>query len=529
MSAGCSVDLSQTTQQTDAAVYEIIDRQWDDDLGTKANYHISDASPEPNSLQVMEVSPPEFGVLTMPQAVAFATGHNRQYHTEKENLYLTALDFTDVRHFYEPMPFIGADGGYFKDGDKKATAGNANFGFEQLLATGAQVGSNISLGWIDILSGDYRSGFSTVASAVITQPLMRGAGRKVALENLTQAERNTLYQIRAFNRYRKEFVTSIMSEYYLVLQLNDRQSNTRNHFYALVDTYENLRKRAVAGRLPQHELEQANQDKLDAFSEYIQAQKEYKNALDEFKLQLALHPAEDFQLDRGEFDALKESVWKPIRISEEEAAKIALDQRLDLANAADMAIDAERKVDVAADAIRAELNLIGIADTQTLDSRTTSEYYELSLQLDLPIDRLTEKNAYRRALIVLMQQQRGHQELTDRVVLEVRRSYREMREAYQRYKNEQNAHQLAQERTKNTQLLLRYDRANTRDVLDAREDLLKAQNAATSALLDYAVASLEFFRDTGVMKVKPDGMWEQSMPPQINMTAAKSAEPYVAQ
>ena len=527
MQAGCNIDLSQTARQTDEKVYEIIDRQWDDDFGTKANYRISDASADADSLQVTEISPPEFGVLTMPQAVAFATGHNRQYHTERENLYLTALDFTDVRHLYEPVPFAGADGGYFKDNGEKGTAANANFGFEQLLATGAQVGSNISLGWVDILSGDYRSGFSTVASAVITQPLLRGAGRKVALENLTQAERNTLYQIRTFNRYRKEFVTSIMSDYYLVLQLNDRQNNARNYFYALVDIFENLRKRAAAGRVPQHELEQANQDKLDAFSEYIQLHRDYKEALDEFKMQLALHPSEDFQLDMGELNALKESVWNPIRVMEEEAVEIALDQRLDLANAADMVIDAERKVDVAADAIRAELNLIGIADTRTLDSQTTNENYQVSLQLDLPIDRLTEKNAYRRALIVLMQQQRDHQELTDRVVLEVRKSYRGMQEAYRRYINEQKAYQVAQERTKNTQLLLRYNRANTRDVLDAREDLLKAQDAATSALFDYAVASLGFFRDTGIMKVKPDGMWEQSMPSQINMTAV--AELHTAQ
>ena len=146
LSTGCDVDLSRTARQTDAKVYEIIDRQWDDQLAAKANYRISDASEDSNSLQIQNVRLSEFGVLTMPQAVSYATGHNRQYHTEKETLYLTALDFTDVRHFYEPMPFAGADGGYFKDNDKKGTWENANLGFEQLLATGAQVGSNISLG-----------------------------------------------------------------------------------------------------------------------------------------------------------------------------------------------------------------------------------------------------------------------------------------------------------------------------------------------------------------------------------------------
>ncbi len=532
--AGCDVDLSKTTHQTDKKVYEIIDRQWDDNLATtKANYRISDVSLDPNSVPVSEVIIPETGILTMPQAVAVATGHNRQYHTEKENLYLTALDLTEIRHIYEPVPFAAGEGGIRKDDGDKAAGGFGNFGFNQLLATGATVGSNISLGWVDILSGDFRSGFSTVASAVITQPLLRGAGRKVALENLTQAERNTLYQVRTFNRYRKEFVTSIISDYYLVLQLNDSYLNARDYYRALLEMHENLQKRTTAGKLVRHELDQAYQDKLEAFSKYTKSRRDYKDAMDDFKMRLALSPAKDFRLDMDEFDALKMSVSRPLRVTEQEAVAIALAQRLDLANAADAVIDAERKVDVAADAIRAELNLIGYVNSQTPQKTVfganpgqisrTQDRYELSARLDLPIDRLAEKNAYRKALITLMQQQRFHQEMTDTVVLDVRKSYRKMEEAYLRYTIEQKSYQLAQKRTKNTLLLLQYSRANTRDVLDAREDLLDAQDAATSAMVDYAIASLDFFRDTGTMKVRPDGMWERSLPFKVHVNRRKGA------
>jgi len=43
---------------------------------------------------------------------------------------------------------------------------------------------------------------TSILSATVTQPLLRGSDRKVVLENLTQAERDTLYQVRFFNRFR---------------------------------------------------------------------------------------------------------------------------------------------------------------------------------------------------------------------------------------------------------------------------------------------------------------------------------------
>ncbi|MBC8377713.1 MAG: TolC family protein [Planctomycetes bacterium] len=482
---GCNADLAQTVEQTDAAVYEIIDEAWGENYGSQTNYSIDSADPN-HARDGMEAA--LLDRLTLSAAVAIATAQNRAYATEKETLYLTALAQTDIRHLYEPIPFAGGSGGYRQDDINEGAGAWGRAGFEQLLATGAQIGTDISFGWVDILSGDFRSGFSTVATAVITQPLLRGAGRKVALENLTQAQHNTLYQIRSFNRFRKEFVTTVMTDYYRLLQLNDRRINTRDYYFALAEMVKRFEKRTVAGKLPRHELEQADQDRMEAMSNYVQAQKDYDNALDAFKLRLAIVPSTPIQLDMNELAALRESMGIDIALSAPQAVEIALNQRLDLANAADIVIDAERKVDVAADAIRAELNLLGYASPQS-DGKTvfgakpgeleqTRDRYELSLQLDLPIDRLTEKNAYRRALIALMQQQRAHQQATDTVVLEVQTSHRRMTEARQRYQIEQKSTELAEKRTANTLLLLQYGRASTRDTLDAREDYLDSPKLA---------------------------------------------------
>ena len=47
---GCDPNLAQTVEQTDAAVYEIIDDAWDPTFGSLANYSID--STDPNHAQV---------------------------------------------------------------------------------------------------------------------------------------------------------------------------------------------------------------------------------------------------------------------------------------------------------------------------------------------------------------------------------------------------------------------------------------------------------------------------------------------
>ena len=57
-------------------------------------------------------------------------------------------------------------------------------------------------------------------------------------------------------------------------------------------------------------------------------------------------------------------------------------------------------------------------------------------------------------------------------------------------------------------LLFEYGRSSTRRILEAQTDLVSAQNNYTEALVNFGIATLEFYRDAGVLQVKPDGMWE---------------------
>jgi outer membrane protein TolC len=510
--AGCTSDPYEYKTQADEKVYNIIEQKWSDDLPIPANYRISDVAPGPNDIQIERVVPPD-GVLTLPQAVAMATAHNRQYQLEKELLYVQALDLDLIQHQYEPNPFGTAILGYGEEGADRATGGNIGAGFNQLLASGAKISAKVGVAWADMVTGNVRSGLSSILAAAITQPLLRGSGRKVALENLTQAERNVLYQIRTFNRFRKTFVVSVISQYYRLLQQLDIVKNAQENYHRLQSIEQKLEHLTSAGKLPRNELLQANQDVHNAHDTYIKAEKLYKQVLDEFKLQLSLPANAEFILDESELVVLAAAQLGEPDFPETEATQMALNQRLDLANSLDTVADAERKVAVAIDSLRAQLDLVASTGrvneklTDFTDLKSLEDESTIALALDLPLDRTAEQNAYRKSLIVLSQQRRTYEEMADTVVLQVRQAYRDLLEAAESYRIQSESLQLAQKRFDDTMLLMQYGRASGRRVLDAQKDMFRAQNATTRALVNYTIAMLNFYRDTGVLQVRPDGMW----------------------
>jgi len=540
---GCAVKSpDEYKTEIDEKVYRIIEQKWQDDFGSKANYKISDTEPLPNDIKI-EKAVPASGVLTLPQAVAMATAHNREYQTQRDALYVMTMDLALFRHEFETQFFSGTRQGYGKAGDREGVGGETDFGFSRLLASGARIGTRVGVAWFKVLTGDIRGGLASILSATLTQPLLRGSGKEVVMENLTQAERTALYQLRIFNRFRKTFVVSIITGYYRVLEFNAYVKNAEDNLKALSDLYERVEKLANAGRVPFFELDRIEQEKLQARDTLIQRQKEYKLVFDEFKFwQLSLPADTKMALDENELEALRTVEMSSPDFSETEAIDAALSGRLDLINTADAISDAERKVLVAADGLRGELNLYAGVDATSLAKATElpglgaldddfvadrvrpnplrrlrdnnplrrfRDESEVGIDFELPLDRVLEQNIYRNALIALSQRQREYEDMSDWVTLEVRLAYRDLTKEAERYKVQLDNLKLAKKRFDDTTMLMQYGRATSRRVLNAQNDLFNAQDAATEALVAYTISTLNFYRDTGVLQVRPDGMWHR--------------------
>lgn len=532
--------------RADETVYQIIDQKWKSDYGDKSNYRVGDVLADPNDLFVEKIIPAD-GIMTLRQAVQIATAYNRQYQLEKELLYTTALDLRLARHVFEPQPFGGAAGGYTKVGDEEAVSAQSNLGFNQLLASGAAISTNVTLAWVDVLTGQSEGGLRGIWDTTITQPLLRGSDSDIVLENLTQAERNTVYQIRLFNRFRQTLVVSVVSQYYRVLEQWELLKNAQNNIAVLTEIGRQMEPLVNAGLLGNYELDRVHQDLIAAQDLRINIEKDYRELLDTFKVLLSLPPTAEFGLDENELasviinesdaankilhlrrqqeavtDISTEAVamlegeldligtaQKPqdrATFTEAEAVETALLLRLDLANRYDAIADAQRKIRVTADALRAGLNLTG--NTSLSTDGSSDSLINVGAQLDLPLDRTFEANEYRKALLTLSQRTREYEEAADTVALEVRLAWRDLMEAADRYRLQAEAMELAQKRYQNTMTLMRLGQVSSRRVLDAQEALFESQNTAVEKLADYAVATLEFYRDTGVLQVRPDGMWE---------------------
>lgn len=514
---GCGPE--QYKEEADKEVYEIIDSKWSDSLGQKSNYIISDSNipPTPDDIQI-ELAVPESGVLTLAQAVAIATAYNREYQSRKEELYLTALDLTLARHQFARQWFGTVDARYNNNSEDESVDAGAGLGFQQLLADGARISIDIAMDWTRFLTGDPRTTLASILSAEASQPLLRGSGREIVQENLTQAERDVLYQIRLFNRYRKDFVVSIADDYYRVLEQRANVTNAENSYKRLLESRKRLEIEVEAGSARPFDVDEAEQQALNAENRWVQAQQSYERTLDEFKVTLSLPPSAEIELDDNELKALEDIGIIEPGYELNEAVETALLRRLDLANSKDRVDDRSRKVMVAADNLGIELDLVGSAGVgstpETNFDRLQFHEGDYSFGLrsnDLGLDRKAERNAYRDALIKLQQQKRQYELDRDRIELDIRQGLRALKAEAERYRIQKIALDLAQRRLETQKLMLEIGQSNVRLLLESEGALLEAQNDVTSALVAHAIAKLSFFRDIGILQVRPDGMWEQQV------------------
>jgi len=532
LGGGCSPNFHKA--DADKEVYNIINAKWRNSFGQKANYVISDANSiaTPNDVNVEKTVIPQ--PLTLAEAVALATKYNRDYQTQKEQLYLSALDLTgerylyalkwfgtvDVEHSSRPGVVEVNDRGNLREEPIRIdeTKASAQVGVRKTFITpeGIILNSSLVLNWTRFLTGDPRTTLASVLTGSLDIPLLGNGGGKVQWENLTQAERNVLYQVRTFNRFRQTFVVDTINAYYGVLQNKDGVTNAKNNWNSSIEFTKQSEMEAKTGRRPPFEVDQTKQRELAAYDGYVRAEQNYQQALDRFKIRLTIPTNAALELDQNELKALQEIGITEPQYSSEAAIETALVMRLDLANTADGIDDAVRKVKLAEQGLGLQLDLTADA---AVNSTGRNEFdrlqfhrgtYNVGLSADLPLDRKNQRNAYRESLITLERRMRDYDDNVDSVMQDVRQAYRQLEATAEQYITQQKSLALAEERVKNMPLLLKSGRAQTRDLLEAQDDLLNAQNDLTSALIGHTNAKLNFYRDVGILQVKPDGMWAQS-------------------
>ncbi len=466
-------------------------------------------------------------VLSLTDALAIASENSRDFQRQKEQVYLAALDVTFQRYLFEAR--FGVTSSYdwtsAPGGSKRQRDGTlaTEFSLTQQLASGGLLVFRFSNDLLRRFTGvEFTNGTNHSTSSffdlAFSQPLLQGAGKQIAQEPLVQSERDAVYALRAFERFRQEFAVRVASEYYRLLQSVDQIENARRSYLQFIDSREQSEALAERGRRSQIQLDQAVQSELSARNSWIVAQRSYQDSIDAFKLTLGLPLEADLGLMPDEFERLREAGLPAIRFSETRAIAVALDNRLDHLNTVEQLEDADRRIHVAADDLRAALDLsAGVTvptDRDTVfDTQAGDATWRAGLTLDLPVDKLAERNAYRRALLDREVQSRTVTLSADSLQQDVRNGLRRLAQLRETHRIAVESVAVAQRRVQSTALTLRMGRIQIRDALDATDALNRARNQLTQALVDYEVARLELWRDMGLLELDESGITLHDLPP----------------
>ncbi len=492
-------------------------------------------------------------------AIQIAARNSRDFQDAKDDVFRTALDL-DLQRDEFRTTLSAVFSGLFQDDDigddrRQGIQGEGDAGLSRQLRNGTELAGAIAVDLVKLLSQDRSSSLGLVADASISIPLLRGAGREIVEEPLRQAERNMLYAVWEFERFKRDFAVGVASEYLGVLLDLKKVENQAENYRRLVLSTRRARRLADAGQRPEFEFDQAVQNELRARDNWISAQQTYERSLDRFKISLGLPPDARMELREEELDLLKQQMKflttgtqsvdysgtvppadapvkllkptrenaGPLEMTIERATKLALENRCDLRVSYGQVKDAKRGVVVAADDLRAGLTLLGTtsvgesrgissADSDDVALATDKMTHSALLELDLPLERTSERNAYRKSLLDLEAAVRDFQETEDQVKLQIRDRLRALALARESIVIQAQAVELARKRVHSTDLLLQAGRAAIRDLLEAQEDLLNAENSLISALVSYRTSEWALQRDMGVLQVTVHGLWQEFDP-----------------
>ncbi|MDA7921596.1 TolC family protein, partial [Verrucomicrobiales bacterium] len=465
-------------------------------------------------------------VLDLDDAMEAGITYGRDYLTQRERVFISALDLTLAR--WRLTPIFNVNGSGLRAGDSRnaqvqqnltelvstnTMAQTRTIGVNWLAMTGARVSADFTQDFLRFITGNRSINESDLAVSVV-QPLLKGGGTRVTMEALTQEERDLLYDLRNFANFRRSFIVDVVSDYYNVLQARDQVRNSYVAYQGFLKNDEREQALAEEDRRTKTQIGLLRQATLSSESRWINSIRNYQTRLDNLKLSLGLPVEKQIMLDDKELQKLR---IESLPLTRDEAVGIALVTRPEIANVNDQVVDAERRIEVAKNGLLPGVDVGLDYNTVSNQADTTPginfdrRRWSTSLDVDLPLDRKSERNTYRVAFITLDRAKRNAEAQEDQVRLQIYDDWRALDQAQLNFEIAEKGVELAIRRLEEQNLLQDLGRGEARDLIDAQNDLLSARNQRTSTVVDHTLARLRLWRDMGILYIKEDGSWVKKL------------------
>ena len=522
---GVACRTSYYHQKADREVYRIIQDVEADIFGQTNHFTINTRYSDRVS---SEIEPEEIvedrqqiakKTLNIEQALELAVLNSREYQSEKERLYLTALSLSGARWEFSPQ-FLArstVSRNRAANGEQSGSVGN-RISVGQALTSGASLGATLANDLLRFYTGDPRRSAVNSLSVNIAQPLLRGAGNLVGREPLRQSERNVIYAIRDFTQFQREFSVDIVSQFFSLLQQRDIVRNRFADYQARTNSTKRLEARFEAGLETAVGMGQARQAELSSRNGYVNTIASYQTQLDQFKIQLGIPLTHELQLDDSELATLSEVGLIDTQFDTDTAFRVAVTNHLVVLNDIDRFEDSRRQIRIAANRLRPGLDFFADA---SLSSERPTDYTQFDIddvrtgagfEIDLPVNRFRERNQYRSTVVNFERAIRTLSLILDQKRNQIERGLRTLRQLRENYRIQTMAVQLAEERVLSADLNIQAGRASVLDLVIAQDELVATRISLSAALVDYISARLRLLLDIGILDTDQERYWLNTNP-----------------
>ncbi|MDI9403026.1 MAG: TolC family protein [Limnohabitans sp.] len=453
---------------------------------------------------------PNSRLFTFDDSIAYAIEHSNEYLTAEEAYLLVAIRLLIEERRWQLLPSNVTTATFANDGTNgrfnNAVSIVDELGVSQRLPFGGEVAAAFVVQATQQLD-DYLQNNDTQSADIVLEaafPLLRGFG-DVALEPLIQQRRNLIYAARNFEQFRRDFFQDLADDYLtLVLQLQgiangerqvERSAAVESRMKALVES----------GRTEPFQADLATQNTLFALDRLSNQREVYRLTLDRFKTRIGMPVEQPI--------AIEPTLLKlPIPdVDPKESLAVAFRYRLDLQTSRDIVEDFERKVDVARNALLADLDVVLSNNLPTnptmpqagVQFSPDDNEFAASLVFSMPLDRVTEDLQLRQSQILLEQAKRSYYLARDNAAVSVRQSARGIQTAQFSLVVQEKNVQAAMNRQ--AAIDAAPDRATARDRTEAVDALRRAQDSLDSARRNLQLAILRYLNNTGQMRIAPNG------------------------
>jgi outer membrane protein len=450
--------------------------------------------------------------LTLKEAVKMAVEKNLDVRVE---LYNPATAEADIRKYlgiYNPLLNVNVNyqdsaaqpsNAFTSGGAQVVRLRSTNFdaGVSKYLFTGGTAGIEFNNSWnhdnFGGLSHDY---FQSNAGVNVRQPLLKNFGRETTELNINVARLSKEGSLEQFRSRLLDIISQVNTQYYQLYSVRQNLEAKRTSLNLAQTILDNTKAQVNAGVLPAMENLNAQFGLSTQQKNLIDAERAYKDQIDQLKLLLQIR-------DTGDIIPVDSPFQEQYSVDVNQEVQNALNTRPDLKQLRVSLKSNELQSRVARNQTLPQLDFTASASFSGLDSTYNRDLervgsgkypaYAAGLQLTYPLGNDAARNDYIKSKLKVEQSKTLVLSLEESVTRDIRIASRAVVSGYQQLdvtaRGRAYADEVLQAYIKKQKVGL----ATTKDVLDVMNNQVAAKSSEIQALTDYNNAIVNLWKTTG--------------------------------